>query len=143
MRAARTAISMLGVPVALAALLGGGLAAHASASATHPATSAPRVLTGAAREIGEGGFELAGTVTTGGLPTSYYFLYKLVGSVECEDLEGCGSNTEKAELAGGAGKERVRLATAAELQAGKYEFWLVAHNKDGTAVGMRHHFTAR
>lgn len=131
----------LGVLTAVAVSLGVGSPLAADANAPHRALtgSRPKVVTGVARAA-RNGFVLHGSVDPGGLPTRWYFIYKPVGSVECEDLEGCGPTTKQRKLSGE--EERAVQAKVTHLEPGTaYEYWLVAYNADGTAVGERLLFT--
>lgn len=129
------------VLVGVAILLLAGSAVVASASATRRAQSGsePKVLTGGAERSGNG-FVLKGTVNPGGLRTSYRFIYKPVGSAECEDLVGCGPTTRSKRLSASSKTEVQDKVTHLEADT-EYEYWLLAHNSEGTAVGGRRHFT--
>ncbi len=126
----------------LAAGLAIALAVAAVAAASVMAAGAPSgVRTGAAKRTAEG-FALNGKLNPDGSPTTYYFIYKEVGSAECEDLEGCGPETSKGTLTGDTEK-RVQPKEATGLRTGKsYEYWLVARNAYGAAIGKRRTFTA-
>src|SRR5208282_5164103 len=52
----------------------------------------PEVETEAAVQTPRG-YELRGELNPEGSRTTYYFIYRPVGSAECEDLEGCGPET--------------------------------------------------
>jgi hypothetical protein len=88
------------------------------------------------------GFRLRATVNPGNLPTTYYFVYKESGAVECEDLEGCGSETpHEGPLTGDTAQEVTAEVTG--LDPGTtYQFWLIARNTLGTIRSEELSFTA-
>ncbi len=100
----------------------------------------PEVKTEAAVQTSSG-FELRGELNPEGSRTTYYFIYKEVGSVECEDLEGCGPETRSHRAKGDT--EMQVMAEVKHLAPNTtYEYWLVAHNASGQpGVGGRLTFT--
>jgi hypothetical protein len=107
-----------------------GLPASAQAS-----SSPPEVQTEPAEAI-PGGAKLKGKVNPGGLPTTYYFVY---AQDTCD--EGCTpSKTATSGPLTGDTKQEVP-ALGVTLAGGRYWYYLVASNADGTVYGGLVNFT--
>lgn len=121
-----------------ATAFGTGLAGARLAAAGPPR----EVQTGTARRTPDG-FKLSGKLNPDGAPTTYYFIYKEAGAIECEDLEGCGPHSATGGPVTGRTERRVAPIEVTGLTAGEtYIYWLVARNTHGTAVGRQLTFTA-
>ena len=88
------------------------------------------------------GFKLKGKLNPEGSPTTYYFIYKKSGEVECEDLEGCGPETmHGGPLTGGSEQEVPPLEVTGLTPGVTYVYWLIARNADGTVRSNELTFT--
>jgi hypothetical protein len=74
------------------------------------------------------GFKLKAKVNPEGSATTYYFIYKQVGEVECEDLEGCGPETPKGGPLTGDTQQEVQAEVTGLTPGTNYVYWLIAHN---------------
>jgi hypothetical protein len=82
------------------------------------------------------GFKLKGKLNPENSPTRYYFIYKKVGEVECEDLEGCGPETAYGGPLNGDTQQEVPPMEVTHLTPGTtYVYWLIAWNAKGTTRG--------
>jgi hypothetical protein len=82
------------------------------------------------------GFKLKGKLNPDNSPTTYYFIYKKSGEVECEDLEGCGPETTHGGPLTGGTQQEVPPAEVTGLAPGTtYVYWLIARNAKGTVRG--------
>jgi uncharacterized delta-60 repeat protein len=96
--------------------------------------SRPSATTGAASAIGEVSAEVAGSVGTGGLATSYHFEYGKTASY--------GSSTPQAAALPATAANFAVSARLTHLTPGtKYHYRLVATNADGTSYGSAGTFT--
>jgi hypothetical protein len=104
-------------------------------------SSPGEVQTGPAEQTVDG-FKLKGKLNPENSPTSYYFIYKKAGEVECEDLEGCGPETTHGGPLTGDTQQEVSPAEVTGLAPNTtYIYWLIARNARGTAVGRQLTFT--
>jgi hypothetical protein len=74
------------------------------------------------------GFKLKAKVNPEGSATTYYFIYKQAGEVECEDLEGCGPETPKGGPLTGNTEQEVQAEVTGLIPGTNYTYWLIAHN---------------
>ncbi|HEY7934876.1 MAG TPA: IPT/TIG domain-containing protein [Solirubrobacteraceae bacterium] len=82
------------------------------------------------------GFKLKGKLNPENSPTTYYFIYKKSGEVECEDIEGCGPETAHGGPLEGDTQQDVSPAEVTGLTPGAtYVYWLIAKNAKGTVRG--------
>ena len=88
------------------------------------------------------GFKLAGKLNPEESPTTYYFIYKKSGEVECEDLEGCGPETTRGGPLTGATQQEVSAEVTGLTPGTTYVYWLIARNANGTVRGNEMSFTA-
>jgi hypothetical protein len=87
------------------------------------------------------GFKLKGKLNPGGLPTTYWFIYK-DGGVECEDYLGCGPETAHVGPITGTSRQEVPPIEVTGLQPGRtYAYWLIAQNAEGVRRGRELSFT--
>jgi len=127
--------------LALLATIGVALSIAVLPAAALAASSPSEVQTGAAERTSDG-FKLEGKLNPNGAPTTYYFIYKQVGAVECEDLEGCGPETTHGGPLTGDTQQEVPPAEVTGLEPNTtYIYWLIARNAHGTAVGRQLTFT--
>lgn len=99
---------------------------------TTPSEGAPREVLVEPAEATATGYELRGKLNPENSPTTYYFIYKRAGEVECEDLEGCGPSTARqGPLSGNARQEVTAEVTGLEPET-TYLFWMIAYNSNGT-----------
>jgi hypothetical protein len=98
------------------------------------------VKTESARRTGKG-FRLRGELNPNGSPTTYYFIYKKSGEVECEDLEGCGPETPKGGPLTGNRETQVASEVTGLAPGTTYIYWVIARNAQGTRVGRQLTFT--
>jgi hypothetical protein len=89
------------------------------------------------------GFKLRGELNPNGSPTTYYFIYKKSGEVECEDLEGCGPETPRGGPVTASRELRVASEVTGLAPGTTYIFWIIARNAQGTRVGRQLTFTTR
>jgi hypothetical protein len=124
-------LATIGAALSLAVLPAAALAASSPTEVqTEPAEATPT------------GFKLQGKLNPNGAPTTYYFIYKQAGAVECEDLEGCGPETTHDGPLTGDTEQEVSPAEVTGLEPDTtYVYWLIARNAHGTAVGKRLGFT--
>ena len=80
------------------------------------------------------GFKLKAKVNPEGSATSYYFIYKQAGEVECEDLEGCGPETPKGGPLTGGTQQEVQAEVTGLTAGTNYVYWLIARNANPEAV---------
>ena len=80
------------------------------------------------------GFKLKAKVNPEGSATSYYFIYKQAGEVECEDLEGCGPETPKGGPLTGDTQQEVQAEVTGLAAGTNYVYWLIARNANPEAV---------
>jgi hypothetical protein len=83
------------------------------------------------------GFRLKAKVNPEGSTTSYYFIYKEAGSIECEDLEGCGPSTPRGGPLTGDTQQEVQAEVTSLASATTYIYWLIARNANPEAVRSR------
>lgn len=98
------------------------------------------VKTEPAKRTGDG-FKLRAKFNPGGSPTSYHFIYKQSGEVECEDLEGCGPETPMGGPLTGHRELHVTSEVTGLTPGTTYIFWIIARNAQGTRVGRQLTFT--
>jgi hypothetical protein len=104
--------------------------------------AAPSEVVTEAAEATSTGYKLKGKLNPESSPTTYYFIYKQAGAVECEDLEGCGPETMHGGPLTGDTQQEVSPAEVTGLEPDKtYIYWLIARNAHGTAVGRQLTFT--
>jgi hypothetical protein len=74
------------------------------------------------------GFKLNAKVNPEGSATTYYFIYKQAGEVECEDLEGCGPETPHGGPLNGDTQQEVQAEVTGLTPGPNYVYWLIARN---------------
>jgi hypothetical protein len=77
---------------------------------------------------------LKAKVNPEGSATTYYFIYKKVGEVECEDLEGCGPSTPHGGRLTGDAQQEVQAEVTGLTPGTTYIYWLIARNASPEAV---------
>jgi hypothetical protein len=100
------------------------------------ASSAPVVQIQPAEQT-SAGFRLKATVNPEGSPTTYYFIYKKPGEIECEDLEGCGPSTPRGGPLTGDTPQEVQAEVTGLTPGTTYTYWLIASNASPEAVRSR------
>jgi len=115
----------IGVALTVAALPAVALAASPPKVQIEPAEQTPT------------GFILKATVNPEGSATSYYFIYKQAGAVECEDLEGCGPETPHGGPLTGDTQQNVQAEVTGLEPNTAYVYWLIARNANPEAVRSR------
>ncbi len=100
------------------------------------AASPPKVQIEPAEQT-PAGFTLKAKVNPEGSATSYYFIYKQAGAVECEDLEGCGPETPKGGPLTGDTQQEVQAEVTGLTPGTNYIYWLIARNANPEAVRSR------
>ncbi len=102
---------------------------------TTPAARPPGEVIVQPAEATASGFRLGGKLNPENSPTSYYFLYKNVEDVECEDLEGCGTKVGEGGPLTGDAQQEVAPVEVTNLTPGKtYIYWMIATNAEGSTV---------
>jgi hypothetical protein len=115
----------IGVALSVAILPAAALAASPPKVQIEPAEQTPT------------GFVLKATVNPEGSATSYYFIYKQAGAVECEDLEGCGPETPHGGPLTGGTQQQVQAEVTGLEPNTAYVYWLIARNANPEAVRSR------
>lgn len=118
-------LATIGVALCVAVLPAAALAASPPEVQIEPAEQTPT------------GFTLKAKVNPEGSPTSYYFIYKKPGEIECEDLEGCGPETPKAGPLTGDTQQQVQAEVTGLNPRTTYTYWLIARNASPEAVRSR------
>ena len=109
-------LATIGVALSVAALPAAALAVSPAKVQIEPAEQTPT------------GFELKAKVNPEGSATTYYFIYKQAGEVECEDLEGCGPETPKGGPLTGDTQQEVQAEVTGLTPGTNYVYWLIARN---------------
>jgi hypothetical protein len=109
-------LTTIGVALSVAVLPAAALAASPAKVQIEPA------------EQTSAGFKLKAKVNPEGSATTYYFIYKQAGEVECEDLEGCGPETPKGGPLTGDTPQEVQAEVTGLTPGTNYIYWLIARN---------------
>jgi hypothetical protein len=109
-------LATIGAAVSVAVLPAAALAASPAKVQIEPAEQTPT------------GFKLKAKVNPEGSATTYYFIYKQAGEVECEDLEGCGPETPKGGPLTVDTPQEVQAEVTGLTPATNYVYWLIARN---------------
>ena len=109
-------------------------AGTASAAAVTPPPSGPAVVTGSASAVGTATAALTGTVTPGGLDTTYYFEYGTSPT-------SLTSTTATVDAGSGTGSVPVSVPISGLTAGQSYYFALVGTNSSGTTSGNLQLFT--
>lgn len=117
-------------------VLVGCLALGALPAAALAASAPPEVQIEPAEQTPVG-FKLKAKVNPEGSATTYYFIYKKVGEVECEDLEGCGPSTPQGGPLTGDTPQEVQAEVTGLTPGTTYIYWLIARNASPEAVRSR------
>jgi hypothetical protein len=122
MRGGLALLATIAAALSVAALPAAALAASPAKVQIEPAEQTPT------------GFKLKAKVNPEGSATTYYFIYKQAGEVECEDLEGCGPETPKGGPLTGDTQQEVQAEVTGLIPATNYVYWLIARNANPEAV---------
>jgi hypothetical protein len=109
------------------ALIGVALIAALAIPAGAQAAGAPKVTTGAARDVSYASATLAGSLNPNGSDTSYYFQYG--------PTRAYGSQTPIADAGSGSKAVAIRTAVGSLQPQKTYHYRLVAVNASGPAIG--------
>jgi hypothetical protein len=133
----RTAQRITGLPIGGRALalvtMAVALMIPAFSSSALASSSPPQVQIESAEQT-HTGFRLKAKMNPEGSATTYYFIYKKVGEVECEDLEGCGPSTPHGGPLTGDTQQEVQAEVTGLTPGTTYIYWLIARNASPEAV---------
>ena len=125
MRGGLALLATIGAALSVATLPAAALAASPPEVQIEPAEQTPT------------GFKLKAKVNPEGSATSYYFIYKRAGEIECEDLEGCGPETPHGGPLTGDTQQEVQAEVTGLTAGTNYSYWLIARNANPEAVRSR------
>jgi hypothetical protein len=118
-------LATIGAALTLAVLPAAALAASPPKVQIEPAEQTPT------------GFILKAKVNPENSSTTYYFIYKQAGAIECEDLEGCGPETPHGGPLTGDTQQEVQAEVTGLTPGTTYVYWLIARNASPEAVRSR------